>query len=704
MQITRDRIRLQLANAQAEPQDVLSSATPFFFVGNDVQFECALFTDQGTFQNLANIGNLASVELDIKPSASRLQLPVMSQTLSSGSFNASMTLAQWQTGDPLQWQFLFTFANGLTSVFNGGNVGTFWFTIYAWTNDSTPQKVTLGAGSINLINDGSNVAAPAYVAAPQYLTLAQANALFGGTNLGTKVSKTGDTMTGDLIFSGQIGGVVMANVTTAQRGPLITSVGAILLDTTANTPFYFGNAGQWKQLVASVNGLSGFVSLTADNIPTGITNLYLTQPGVVNTLLTGYVPGSGVVASTDTVLQALQKLAGGTGSVSSVGMTVPGALLTVTGAPITSSGTLALGLTLQPANYVLCGPLTGANAAPFFRQLISTDIPAITQAQVAGLATTLAGYLALTGGTLTGALTLPSATPLGFQAASRSYNDSAYLAITGGTLLGSLSTQNLTVQATYSASWSGTPTVGTHLCNKFYVDGKASLTGAVFTGGVGFSGTGNAGITLSNLTQTQINALMPAAGMTVYNTSLSAVQYYNGSWQSLGSSGTSWFSGSGAPSSGIGSNGSYYLDTATGNIYMKSSGSWSLIYSLAGTGALPLAGGTMTGQITFSNGIGVIVGWGYGWTTACTSTILSFTSPSASATVSILPSVTTPPHYDLGVNNGGLFCSDALTIAGNQVVASRQASIANPDGTLSGGTATINSILTALRNHGLIST
>jgi len=35
-----------------------------------------------------------------------------------------------------------------------------------------------------------------------------------------------------------------------------------------------------------------------------------------------------------------------------------------------------------------------------------------------------------------------------------------------------------------------------------------------------------------------------------------------------------WLSGTGVPASGIGKDGDYYLNTATGNVYAKASGAW----------------------------------------------------------------------------------------------------------------------------------
>lgn len=41
-----------------------------------------------------------------------------------------------------------------------------------------------------------------------------------------------------------------------------------------------------------------------------------------------------------------------------------------------------------------------------------------------------------------------------------------------------------------------------------------------------------------------------------------------------GPAGTTWHSGAGVPSGGLGANGDYYLDTSSGDVYTKTSGSW----------------------------------------------------------------------------------------------------------------------------------
>jgi hypothetical protein len=62
------------------------------------------------------------------------------------------------------------------------------------------------------------------------------------------------------------------------------------------------------------------------------------------------------------------------GTVTSVGLSLPG-IFTVTGSPVTITGTLTGTLATQSANLVWAGPNTGAASAPTFRSLVGADLP-----------------------------------------------------------------------------------------------------------------------------------------------------------------------------------------------------------------------------------------------------------------------------------------------------------------------------------------
>lgn len=68
--------------------------------------------------------------------------------------------------------------------------------------------------------------------------------------------------------------------------------------------------------------------------------------------------------------------AAGSGTVTSVGLTVPGEF-NVSGSPVTTSGTLAVSKANQSANQVFAGPTSGGAAAPTFRALVAADYPAM---------------------------------------------------------------------------------------------------------------------------------------------------------------------------------------------------------------------------------------------------------------------------------------------------------------------------------------
>lgn len=174
---------------------------------------------------------------------------------------------------------------------------------------------------------------------------------------------------------------------TGGAGGSATSVIAI-----AGDGAYLGLSSGLTQTVAGTYTFSGTVTFSGT---TGLGAATATTPDLND--------DSTRVATTAWVLDKIDAF--GAGTVTSVGLSLPN-IFTVSGAPVTSSGTLSATLSTQSANAIFAGPTTGSDAAPSFRSLVAADIPDLS-----------ATYLALSGThTATGTYTFSGSVALGSSA------------------------------------------------------------------------------------------------------------------------------------------------------------------------------------------------------------------------------------------------------------------------------------------------
>jgi hypothetical protein len=115
---------------------------------------------------------------------------------------------------------------------------------------------------------------------------------------------------------------------------------------------------------------------STDAVPEGSVNLYFTTArgqSAASSWWSGYrsTVGDQLVTAAN---QSAARTAIGAGTVNSVGLSLP-SLFTVTNSPVTGSDTLTGTLAAQPANRVLAGPASGADAAPTMRALVTADLP-----------------------------------------------------------------------------------------------------------------------------------------------------------------------------------------------------------------------------------------------------------------------------------------------------------------------------------------
>lgn len=178
-------------------------------------------------------------------------------------------------------------------------------------------------------------------------------------------------------------------------GSSCTLIGAIDYRSGFPTPSLFSGTNPgcgvniWDSQLLGYAGPNNIYTLTGNGAPTnGGSGTGATKAGPGST----YTDYTNKVAYLNTGTQAsptwtAQGGGGGSGTVTSAGYTGDGVVFnaTVTGSPITTSGTFVPALLTQTKNTVLAGPGTGSNATPTFRTLVGADLPNPTLTTLGGI-------------------------------------------------------------------------------------------------------------------------------------------------------------------------------------------------------------------------------------------------------------------------------------------------------------------------------
>ena len=150
----------------------------------------------------------------------------------------------------------------------------------------------------------------------------------------------------------------------------------------------------------------------------------------------------------------------GMGTVTSVALSLP-AIFSVSGSPVTSSGTLTGTLANQTANYIWAGPTSGGAAAPTFRAMVAADVPnsLITYAKIQNMTTAR----------LLGRTTAGSGVVEEISVGSGLTLTAGVLDTAGGAAVTGTGTN------TYLTQWTGASTLGD---SAFYISGGKIVTAA----------------------------------------------------------------------------------------------------------------------------------------------------------------------------------------------------------------------------------
>jgi hypothetical protein len=262
-------------------------------------------------------------------------------------------------------------------------------------------------------------------------------ALIAGTNHDTEVNIDGLAMVGRYnALKGAdafaVGKGIINNADTAmalgyhytipenKRNVTVIGYGSNRIEMSADSGRFIGNWHKYAQVNSDWNASGGISQIL--NKPTTITGYGITDAytqtqtrtlvgdtaSVLRELIKSGVPESDPVWTaekadyyTRTDMQTsgqsqvhwnniTNKPSVGAGSVTSVGLSMPD-IFSISGSPVTGSGTLTASLAGQTQASVFAAPAT-ANGVPTFRSLAETDIPNLNWTKITSRPTTLSGY------------------------------------------------------------------------------------------------------------------------------------------------------------------------------------------------------------------------------------------------------------------------------------------------------------------------
>jgi hypothetical protein len=233
-----------------------------------------------------------------------------------------------------------------------------------------------------------------------------------------------------------------------------------------------------------------------------------------------------------------------TGTVTSVGLSLP-AIFTVTGSPVTSSGTLTATLASQSANHVLAAP-NGTSGTPAFRALAAADIPDLSATYLPVGGGTISSNLTISGNlTVNGTTTTINSTAVSVDDINIVLGDTASptnsTADGGGITLKGTTDKTLTwVNST--AAWTSSEDFNLVTGKVYEINGTTVLSGSALGSGVTSSSLTSVGTLTSGALGTGFTAVAVAQGGTGLTAAVNGLVKGSGGAYSAAVAGTDYLS------------------------------------------------------------------------------------------------------------------------------------------------------------------
>jgi hypothetical protein len=389
-QATQTENGIYIVNASGAPTRTADSNLAAELVGE------AVFVDSGTVN--ADTGWIQTASAPITLGTTNL---VYNQFSGSGTYAAGTGLTL--TGNTFSLTAPVPVAlggTGLTSVPANGalNIGNGTGFTRATLTAGTAISVTNGSGSITIANTGvtsftSNTGLSANVSATGAVTVTNTGVLSAAGTAGQVLvnGTSGSAQTGALTLTlpqsiATTSAPTFANITDSgltAGGAVYAGTSGLLQSTAAmtNGQLLIGSTGASPVAAAltagtaiSVTNASGSITIANTGVTSNVAGTGISVSGatgavtITNTGVTSIVAGTGISVSGATGAVTINST-----GVTSVGLSLP-SIFTVTGSPITSSGTLTATLASQTANTVFAAP-NGSAGAPSFRAIVAADLP-----------------------------------------------------------------------------------------------------------------------------------------------------------------------------------------------------------------------------------------------------------------------------------------------------------------------------------------